>query len=99
MLWLKTHLKSAHSRSHPVVRQDTFEVSIRHNSGAWLARNGRRDDSLSRWLEKSQEECFRRRKTVWHRFRLCGTMQWIMLAIAMRVWSYEYNDENDESPG
>ena len=30
MLWLKTHLKTAHSRSHPVVRQDNFAVSIRH---------------------------------------------------------------------
>ena len=35
MLWLKTHLKSAHSRSHPVVRQDNFAVTIRHGSGAW----------------------------------------------------------------
>ena len=37
MLWLKTYLKSAHSRSHPVVRQDNFAVAIRHGSGTWSA--------------------------------------------------------------
>ena len=32
MRWLKTHLKSAHSRSHPVVRQDNFAIVVRHYS-------------------------------------------------------------------
>ena len=57
MLWLKTHLKSAHSRSHPVVRQDNFAVAIRHGSGAWSARNGHRDGTVfpNHWKGHSRE--------------------------------------------
>ena len=55
--------KSAHSRRHPVVRQDKFEVAIRHGSGAWSARNGHRDGTVfSKWLERSQQERLRRRR-------------------------------------